>query len=280
MPNTYDAALLRDSVSSRVLELLQPKLASLSIFASDFSDAPMDPTTNVIRVPKVTGTGATQVNPTSFEGGTHDVGSIPVTMNRYSHPITLTAAEINSGHKLSTVIKAHMNRFSKTLLNIAMGPVTKANFTAPNQLIQAAFTKADLKTIFAKIAASEDKALLLDGTQYSELIPDSANALPLSAGAYGFTNGIHLNTDWSGAGANTYGFACGMNAIAVASRLPTDAPGLGTLVDQSIVQLPIGMTVQLNIWVSAQTRNLYASLDVVFGSGLGDKTAGVLIASA
>jgi hypothetical protein len=192
----------------------------------------------------------------------------------------LTAAEINSGHRLDSVLQAHIATFAKKILGVAMTPITKANFTAPNQLVQPAFTKADLQTIFAKIAAAPNKALLLDGTQYSALIPDSAQALPLTAGAYGFSRGIHLNTDWTGAGANTYGFACGGDCIAVASRLPTQSVGLGALLDQSVIQLPLGIAVQLNIWVNTSTRNLHASLDVMFGSALGDKTAGVLIASA
>jgi hypothetical protein len=69
MPNIYDAALLRDSVSAKVLTLLQPALASLSIFTSDFSEMPMSLDSKNVLVSKVTATGATQTNPTTFEGG-------------------------------------------------------------------------------------------------------------------------------------------------------------------------------------------------------------------
>jgi len=95
-------------------------------------------------------------------------------------------------------------------------------------------------------------------------------------------NAVAQNDYWTGATANTVGFACDPQAIGVGAGLPMtpESAGRGGL-RQSVITVPgIGISVQLNEWFSLASRVDWATYDVVFGACSLDATAGVLLKSA
>jgi hypothetical protein len=100
--------------------------------------------------------------------------------------------------------------------------------------------------------------------------------------AYGWDN-IALNTDWSGAGANVRGFACGENAIGIISGLPLNPPeGIpGNIVQTGVATIPdVEIGIATYAWFSPQARSFFFTFDLILGATLIDETQGVLVKSA
>jgi hypothetical protein len=92
---------------------------------------------------------------------------------------------------------------------------------------------------------------------------------------------VWLNTDWTGAGSNTTGFACNPQAIACGSGLPLTPPEGATGLSENVITLPgIGLSVANYTWFSLAYRNIWTSWDVMFGASVADTTAGVVIKSS
>lgn len=87
--------------------------------------------------------------------------------------------------------------------------------------------------------------------------------------------------------ANSVGFACGPDAIAVASGLPIGQPA-GEFIGLSTVNIDgtgtnstsLGLTIQLAVWYSRVTRTIWASYDVMFGAAAGETGQGKGLVSA
>ena len=92
---------------------------------------------------------------------------------------------------------------------------------------------------------------------------------------------IGENTRWNGAEAKIRGFACNPQALATVAGLPLKAPGSSPMLERREIQLPeLGITVAYHTWLSVKTRSLWASFDLMFGSILGDASAGYLLADS
>ena len=283
MANLIDADLLLDTLSTRVQTTLGDRLAPLSSFARDFTDGELAPQTKYVQVPVITAASSVQTNPTNFETGDTNTSNVGVLVSHYSKSFNLTSAETNQKLMLDMFLDKNIQVFANKIIDVALSGVTNANFTTQNIIVaQASIAAANLQTVWAGIAKNDSKAVLLDATAYSKLLPTSLTAIDVrTQGAYGFDN-FYLNTRWTGAGANVYGFAAGPTAIAMVAGLPKKGPSAGNVIQSRTVTLAnLGLTVELNTWFAPSSRTQWASLDVMFGASYGgDSNAGFIIRSA
>jgi hypothetical protein len=100
----------------------------------------------------------------------------------------------------------------------------------------------------------------------------------LNNGYFGFANILEQN-DYTGAIANTAGFVCGQDAIAIASGLPVGMIA-GEFVEQRTVELSNGLSVLLSVWYSRSTRAHMASYDIMFGAAAADTTQAEVLITA
>lgn len=281
MANTLSSSVVLDGISEAVITTLGNKLAPLRAFSREFSADPMHQGQGV-QVKKYTGTSAIQTNPTNFETGDTTADNIRVTLAHYSKSFHLTSAELNQGWKLADAVAINAQTVANKLIDIALAPITATNFPTNVTIAQTSFSSANLKTIWAAVAKSDSKHLFLDSTALSQLMPTSTTDFKFfEKGAYGF-DGIFLNTRWTGAGTNIYGFACGPEAVGVASGMPIIESSVASLLagQRTVVIDGLGLAVQINTWGSLSSRAAWASIDVMFGAGLGDNTAGAHVKSA
>jgi hypothetical protein len=280
MANTLSSSVVLDSLADQVITTLGNRLAPLSAFSRDFSATPMNQQTSV-QVKKYTTASAIQTNPTSFETGDTTATNVNVFVNHYSKSFTLTSEELNRSWKLMNAVDINAQIVANKIIDVALAPVTATNFATNVTIAQASFSATNVKTLWASVAKSPLRHLILDSVAYSQLLPSDKNSFIPGSGAYGY-DGIFLNTRWTGAGTNIYGFACGPEAVAVASGIPMiDDSVASLLAGQRVVELPgLGLSVQINLWGSLSTRSAWASMDVMFGAALGDNTAGAHVKSA
>jgi len=286
MPNTFDSALVADSIAQQAQTVLSNRLAALNLFASDFS-SDVKKAKDTVQVPIVSATGATVVNPTNFEpGGSATVGKATVTLDHIFQPFAITSAELASGHRLERLIRISLDALADKIWALATTPVTVANFGA------AAVTKAatgitatsgDLPKVWAAISKSDRKGLVVSPTIYSQLIPTSTTAINLGAGAYGFENGVHYATSFGGE-ANMIGFGCSPEALVMAAAAPAidDAVRAQFAISDIVTLDQLGLSVQYNVWGSTANRQVNASLELMFGAakGLTDGTMAIIKSAA
>lgn len=279
MANTIDADLLIDTLSNRVITTLGEVLAPLSAFARDFSTDELVQA-KAVQVPVVTGGSTVLTNPTSFEAGDSTTSNVAVTVNHYSQPFHITSQQYNQRFRIEMLADKNLQVLANKIKDVAFTPITTTNFsTTAIDVAQGSLAVANLKTAWANIAHCSQKNIMLDSTAFAQFLPSDLNSFKPGSGAYGF-DGFHLNTRWNGAGATIYGFACGPEAIAMAAGIPMQAPGVAEeMLGQSVVSIPgLGLSVQMNLWVSKASRALWASYDVMFGAAFGGQaTAGSII---
>jgi hypothetical protein len=277
MPNTFDSGLVADSISAQTKTVLSNRLAALNIFASDFSSDVKKPKETVV-VPIVSATAATQVNPTNFEpGGGTTVTKTTVTLDHVYQPFAITAAELAQGHRLERLIQINLDALADKIWALATAPITVANYGAAT-LTSADITPTNgkLADLWAAIHKSARKGLVVSPTIYSKLIPTTADSLPLSAGAYGFDNGIYFASSFGGE-AGLAGFACSPEAVVMAAAAPAidDAVRSQFAISDIVTLEQIGLSVQYNVWGSTANRQVNASLEIMFGAAKG-LTAGTM----
>jgi hypothetical protein len=272
MSNTYNADLLVDTISERSQTILGSALAPLSVFSSNFSDEVKRPK-DTIQVPLVTATAATQTNPTSFNGiGGTTVGAAEVALNHYYQPFGLAYGDLQNGRKLEQLVDIQLKAFADKLWAVSTAPITTANFGAAVVEKDSAdinATSGDLPKLWAAIHKSRRKALIVDPTIYSNLIPTNRESLPLSVGAYGFDAGVFYATAFPSE-TDLEGFAISPEAVAVASAAPAlEGFREGMIVSQVVNIEGINLPVYWNVWADKTTRSIVASVEVMFGSGKG-----------
>lgn len=278
MSNTFDADLVVDTISTQTQTILGNKLAAIGRFATDFTTDELKQGAN-IRVPFATTASAVQTNPTNFETGDTTLDEIVVSLAHYSKSFHITSAQLNTGFRLEQLVQVNAQAFANKLMDVALAPVTTTNFGTARTITvaQASIAEANLQAAFALVAKSDPRNLILDATAYSKFL--GSQTIDLGAMGRGFNN-WDLNTRWDGADTNVYGFAGGPNALGYAAGIPLNA-GAGDMISQTTITIPgIGLPVQINVWFSRASRTLWGSMDTMFGSGLGDITAGALFKSA
>lgn len=282
MANTFASAAVLDGLSERVITTLGNIFAPLSQFSRDYSAEVMNEN-SYVQVKKYTAGSTTLINPGNYESGDTTGTNVAVQLKHYVNPFHVTASELNQSQKLLDAFDIQAQALGNKIIDIALAPVTATNFPTNVTVAQASFVAANVKTLWAAVAKSPRKALILDSTALSQLLPSDLNGFKVVNGpAFGF-DGVYLHTRWNGAGTNIYGAALGSEAIAVAARVPTIDPAVANLmIANRNIELPglSGLTIQMCVWGSLATRATWASLGVMFGSALGDNTAGAHVKSA
>lgn len=294
MANSFSTDLILDKISARTLTYLGNILAPFSAFSTDFSDEPFSQGQNVrFQVANVGGTA--QKNPTNWESGDSGLANVNCVVDQYSVSFQLTPRQLNNGFKLDQLVDINLQNFGNKLADVAFAPITTTNF-ANITVAQTSLVGANLKTAWAAIAKSTTKNLILDGSAYSTLLPTSLTTeIGPRAGLAGF-DGIYLNTRWTGAGANVYGFAGGPGAIGMIAGLPEQVQISGQFegLEQRTLSVQLGgrgtlnqgpqgpaLQVVMSTWLSLATRTRWVSFDAMMGAtAVGDTNSGILFKSA
>lgn len=282
MANTIDADLLLDTLGEKAITYLGNKLAPMRSFARDFTQDGIAQTKSVQLV-KVTAGATTLKNPTSFIAGDSTTENIAVTVDAYSQPFHITSKELNQKMRLDNLAQANLQTLGLTLSKVWTALVLVGTFTnTATTVAQASFVTASAKALLGSIMKCSEKHLILDGVAFAQLAPSDKNAFQLGeSGAYGF-NGIHCQTDWTGATANVYGFAAGPEAMALYANIPVMDPGVAARLDgqKNFVIPGIELPIQVNTWIDVNTRARWASYDIMFGAAVAEASALTVVKSA
>ncbi|HEY1111123.1 MAG TPA: hypothetical protein VGE76_20875 [Opitutaceae bacterium] len=292
--NSFSTDLILDSISKRTLTYLGNVFAPFGAFSTDFSDEEYEQGQNVrIQVANVGSTA--QTNPTNWESGDSGLANVNLLVNQYSVSFHLTPRQLNNKFRLDQLVDINLQNFSNKIMDVAFAPLTSTNFSNIT-VAQASLAGANLQTAFAAIAKCQVKNCILDGTAYSKLLPTSLTTeIGPRAGLAGFDN-FFLNTRWTGAGANVYGFAGGPGAVGMVAGLPEQVAINGQFegLEQQVLSIDLGgrgsinqaqtipkMQVMMSSWLSLATRTRWVSFDAMFGAtATGDSAAGILFKSA
>ena len=286
--NTFAAGLVVDYLADAVITEMGTKLAMVGNFTRSVGLDNLRPRATV-QVKKFvqSGADATVDNATNFETSNNsELAATSVTVNQISKLFTVTQQELNQGFALADLAAGSADVFALGISKKITAVMTAANYGAGTTIGAAAnFDTSDLPAILALAKNYRQKLLLLDGGHLARLqfsaaantFPD-ARFGPLNNGFFGFNNILEQN-DWTGAIANTAGFVCGQDAIAIASGLPVGMIA-GEFVEQRTVESQNGLSVLLSVWYSRSTRAHMASYDIMFGAAAGDKTQAEVLITA
>ena len=292
--NTFASGLVVDYLADAVITVATTKLAMISNFTRNVGLDNLRPRATV-QVKKFTTGDATVDNATNFEDGAANQSTLAatsVTVNQITKTFTVTQQELNQGFALSDLSQGSAEIFALGISKKVTAVMTSGNYGAGTTIGTAAnFDSSDLPAILALAKNYRQKLLLLDGGHLARLMfsgqftaaagtnpfPDSRYG-PLNNGYFGFANILEQN-DWTGAIANTAGFVCGQDAIAVASGLPVGMIA-GEFLEQRTVELSNGLSVLLSVWYSRATRAHMASYDIMFGAAAADTTQAEVLITA
>jgi ATP-dependent Clp endopeptidase proteolytic subunit ClpP len=286
--NTFAAGLIVDYLADAVITEMATKLAMVGGFTRNVGLDNLRPKATV-QVKKFvqSGASATVDNATNFEtSNDSQLDAVSVTVNQISKLFTVTQAELNQGFALADLAAGSADVFALGISKKITAVMTAANYGAGTTIGTAAnFDTSDLPAILALAKNYRQKLLLLDGGHLARLqfsaaantFPDARYG-PLNNGFFGFNNILEQN-DWTGAIANTAGFVCGQDAIAIAAGLPVGMIA-GEFIEQRTVESTNGLSVLLSVWYSRSTRSHMASYDIMFGAAAADKTQAEVLITA
>ena len=292
--NTFASGLVVDYLADAVITVISAKLAMISNFTRNVGLDNLRPRATV-QVKKFTTGDAAVDNATNFEDGAANQSTLAatsVTVNQITKTFTVTQQELNQGFALSDLSQGSAEIFALAISKKVTAVMTSTNYGAGTAIGTAAnFDSSDLPAILALAKNYRQKLLLLDGGHLARLMfsgqltaaagtnpfPDSRYG-PLNNGYFGFANILEQN-DWTGAIANTAGFVCGQDAIAVASGLPVGMIA-GEFLEQRSVELSNGLSVLLSVWYSRASRAHMASYDIMFGAAAADTTQAEVLITA
>jgi len=286
--NTFAAGLIVDYLADAVITEMATKLAMVGGFTRNVGLDNLRPRATV-QVKKFvqSGASATVDNATNFEtSNDSQLDAVSVTVNQISKLFTVTQQELNQGFALADLAAGSADVFALGISKKITAVMTSANYGAGTTIGTAAnFDTSDLPAILALAKNYRQKLLLLDGGHLARLqfsaaantFPDARYG-PLNNGFFGFNNILEQN-DWTGAIANTAGFVCGQDAIAIAAGLPVGMIA-GEFIEQRTVESTNGLSVLLSVWYSRSTRSHMASYDIMFGAAAGDKTQAEVLITA
>jgi ATP-dependent Clp endopeptidase proteolytic subunit ClpP len=292
--NTFAAGLVVDYLADSVITVATAKLAMVANFTRNVGLDNLRPRATVQVKKFTTGDDAVD-NASNFEDNAANESTLAatsVTVNQITKTFTVTQQELNQGFSLADLAQGSAEIFALAISKKITAQMTAALFGAGTVIGTAAnFDTSDLPAILALAKNYRNKLLLLDGSHMARLqfsgqltaaagtnpFPDSRYG-PLNNGYFGFANILEQN-DWTGAIANTAGFVCGQDAIAVASGLPVGMIA-GEFVEQRTVELSNGLSVLLSVWYSRASRAHMASYDIMFGAAAADTTQAEVLITA
>jgi ATP-dependent Clp endopeptidase proteolytic subunit ClpP len=292
--NTFTGSLVVDYLADAIITVATSKLAMISSFTRNVGLDNLRPRA-IVRVKKFTAGDDVVPNATNFEDSAVNNSTLEatsVTVQQLTKTFTVNQQELNQGFAISDLAMGSAEIFALGISKKVTAQMTAALFGAGTVIGTAAnFDSSDLPAILALAKNYRQKLLLLDGGHLARLMfsgqltaaagtnpfPDSRYG-PLNNGYFGFNNILEQN-DWTGAIANTAGFVCGQDAIAIASGLPVGMIA-GEFVEQRSVDLSNGLSVLLSVWYSRATRAHMASYDIMFGAAAADITQAEVLITA
>lgn len=279
MPNTFDSALVADSIAAQTKTVLSKRLSALTLFASDFSSDVKKPG-DTVQVGIASAGSTTQVNPTSFNSiGGSTVGKASVTLSHVYQPFGLSYEDMKNAHRLDRISQVNADALADKIWEIATTPINTTNFSGATVVTTAEGsinpTSGDIAELWAGVHKSARKGLVVSPVIYSNLIPTSTQSLNLGEGAYGFENGVHFATSF--ADSDLKGFACSPDALVMAAAMP--ALNSNSYEVQSIVLENLGLTVMFTLHHDTSVRAEIATFEVMFGvaPGLTSGTMSLII---
>lgn len=284
--NTFTSTLVVDYLADAVITIATNKLAMLDGFSRNVGLDNLRPRATV-RVKRFTTGSVAQTNTSNFE--TNDdstLAATTVSVNQITKSFSLTQQELNQGFQLADLAQGSADLFANGISDVVTALMIAANYDSPVTIGTAAnFDTSDLPAILALAKNYRSKSLILDGGHLARLqFSAAANTFPdaryaaLANGKFGFDL-IAENNRWTSAVANTVGFVCGPDAIAIASGLPVGMIA-GEFIEQRVVTTANGLSALLSVWYSRSTRSHYASYDIMFGAGVGDATQAEILVTA
>lgn len=284
MANAFDASLVNQVLAQRAITYIQPKLAFLGAFTTDFSDETRDIRSLTVNVPVVSGASAVQVNPTDFETGDTNAFNAAVTMQHISKSFYLTPNDIASGSRLENLAAINLQAVTNKIESLVFTLITEANYGTPavSGITAGALSVANLKTLWGSVAGDEKIAILKD-TEFANVLPSDLNGYDITRNpsGYGFSYLGRSGNGFASAGTKIVGFGATRGAIAMAGAIPQYHPAVADLMDSTVVEIPeLGLSIQSNVWGSSKTRNVWGSYDLLFGCAAADKSALKLVKTA
>jgi ATP-dependent Clp endopeptidase proteolytic subunit ClpP len=284
--NTFTSTLVVDYLADAVITIATNKLAMLDGFSRNVGLDNLRPRATV-RVKRFTTGSVAQTNTSNFE--TNDdstLAATTVSVNQITKSFSLTQQELNQGFQLADLALGSADLFANGISDVVTALMIAGNYDSPVTIGTAAnFDTSDLPAILALAKNYRSKSLILDGGHLARLqFSAASNTFPdgryaaLANGKFGFDL-IAENNRWTSAVANTVGFVCGPDAIAIASGLPVGMIA-GEFIEQRVVTTANGLSALLSVWYSRSTRSHYASYDIMFGAGVGDATQAEVLVTA
>lgn len=284
--NTFASGLVVDYLADAVITVAAARLALVSAFSRNVGLDNLRPRASV-QVKKYTTGTAAQTNPTSWETNNDStLAATAVTVNQISKNFTVTQQELNQGFMLSDLAAGSADLFAYGISDVLTALMVSGNYgTAVTIGTAANFDTSDLPAILATAKNYRSKNLILDGGHIARLqfsaatstFPDSRLEM-LANGRFGF-DFIAENNRWTSAEANTAGFVCGPDAIAIASGLPVGMIA-GEFLEQRAVTTANGLSCLLSVWYSRATRSHMASYDIMFGAAAADTSQAEVLVTA
>jgi hypothetical protein len=283
MSNSLDSTLVNKILLTRGISKLQGKLPFLGAFTTDFSDDVRDQRSRSISVPFVSGGSAVQTNPTDFETG--DTGSINrvITMDHISRSFYITSADYGSGTRLESLADTAMTIVANAIEAKVFALLTQTNYVSAVASVTGDMTSANLKALWAAVPGDYKVAVLKD-SKYAAFLPADLQSFnpALGLSVLGFDRLDHSSNGFASAESGVVGFASAKSGIVMAAAIPDYTPEVKDMLTSSeVMEVPgLGISVQLNTWASAKTRQTWASFDVLFGAQVGDTNALKLVTGA
>ena len=284
--NTFASGLVVDYLADAVITVAATRLGLVSAFSRNVGLDNLRPRASV-QVKKYTTGTAAQTNPTSWETNNDStLAATAVTVNQISKNFTVTQQELNQGFMLSDLAAGSADLFAYGISDVLTALMVSGNYGSATVIGTAAnFDTSDLPAILALAKNYRSKNLILDGGHIARLqfsaatstFPDSRMEM-LANGRFGF-DVIAENNRWTSAEANTAGFVCGPDAIAIASGLPVGMIA-GEFLEQRAVTTANGLSCLLSVWYSRATRSHMASYDIMFGAAAADTTQAEVLVTA
>lgn len=282
--NTVAAGLVLDTLGKKSKTTLGNVFAPLAAFATNVTEEPLTQGQRV-QVPLASAGATAQTNPTNWESGDTQIDNVGVTVAQYSVSWHITPLQLNNNFNLNQMIEINLQSFQNKVQDILFGPFAGVNFANFIEA-QATFSSTNMKALWASIAKSPVKNLILDSTAYSNFLPASLTTeIGPRPGLAGFDN-VFLNTRWNGAGTNVYGFAGGSQSVGYVAGLPAMVDEIREDINARIINVPIGkgegaltVPVMAAVWLSRATRTLWGSLDIMLGASKLDNSGGKMIKS-
>jgi hypothetical protein len=290
--NTYSSTLVTAFLIEGAVTPLQNRLAALKAFTRDFSTDRYKPRSTG-QVKKVTGGSTTQTNATNFESGNSVVTNAPIAVNQYTQPFHVSNDDLNSGLRMEDLVRVNMAAFANKLIQVATADITEANFANYNGgsyiTPPGAFGWSDMALLWGALKKADERHAMLDGEFIAQLLnvptmfqTGVRNGSDDIVRNYGW-DGLHLNTEWSGAGAGCRGFACHRQALGAVAGLPLTPPQVGQqipggILNESTAEVPeVGLSFAVYLWFSTASRAMWCSFDAMFGAAKLDTTAGIFL---